>query len=92
MDFYSLIARLFFAFYGLFCILLFMKENFSPDLLIKARIRARMTLKMLSEASGVSEQQINRYEKGKVPPRPLTVGKLADALGLDLDDLYTEKS
>ena len=36
---------------------------------------------------GVSQAAINRYETGKRSPRPATLGRLADALGVEEWDL-----
>ena len=66
-------------------------EVFSPKALKRARARAAFTLDALSQKSGISIQQINRYEKGHVVPREITVLALADALEIDPDDLYVEE-
>ncbi len=68
-----------------------MDRIFSPKALIAARARARFTLKVLGDRTGLSFQQINRYEKKRVTPRDTTVVLLADALGVDPDSLYIEQ-
>jgi len=66
-------------------------EVFSPKALKRARARAALTLEVLSQKSGVSIQQINRYEKNHVIPREITILALADALEIDPDSLYIEQ-
>lgn len=53
------------------------------------RIRAqkRMTLQELSEAAGVTIDTISAFERGRRTPRPITLFKIADALGVDVDEL-----
>ena len=50
-----------------------------------ARNRAGMTMKQLSDASGVPESCISRYEKDLTVPLLSTVELMADALGLSID-------
>ena len=66
-------------------------EVFSPRALKRTRARAALTLEVLSQKSGVSIQQINRYEKGHVSPREITILALADALEIDPDSLFVEE-
>ncbi len=66
-------------------------EVFSPKALKRTRARAALTLEVLSQKSGVSIQQINRYEKGHVSPREITILALADALEIDPDSLFIEQ-
>ncbi len=66
-------------------------EVFSPKALKRTRARAALTLEVLSQKSGVSIQQINRYEKGHVSPREITILALADALEIDPDSLFVEE-
>ena len=66
-------------------------EVFSPKALKRARARAALTLEVLGKKSGVSIQQINRYEKGHVSPREITILALADALEIDPDSLFVEE-
>jgi len=56
------------------------------------RIRAerQITLRDLEEMSGVSKETISGIERGSRSPQPLTLGKLARALGVDIDDLLSE--
>ncbi len=56
------------------------------------RIRAerQITLRDLEEMSGVSKETISGIERGSRSPQPLTLGKLAKALDVDVDDLLSE--
>ncbi len=67
-----------------------MSEAFSPKALRWARARAKLTQQELAEKSGISFQQINRYENGRTVPREITVLALTDALEIDPDSLYIE--
>jgi len=53
------------------------------------RIRRGLTLKKLDELSGVTFVTISNIETGKTSPTPLTLGKLATALGLPPDFFIT---
>jgi transcriptional regulator with XRE-family HTH domain len=56
------------------------------------RIRAGLTQQELADLVGVAQATINRYEKGERTPRPATLGRLADALGVEEWDLtYAEQ-
>lgn len=46
-----------------------------------------MTMKDLSEASGVNVTTISRINMGKQIPSPRTIGKIAKALNVDVEDL-----
>ncbi len=49
----------------------------------KVRRDRDLTLQALAERAGMTYQAINRIERGHVSPKLETVGKLADALGVD---------
>ena len=57
------------------------------------RIRAQrqLTLRALSEKSGVSKETISDIERGIRTPQTLTLGKLAAALDVDINDLIEEQ-
>jgi transcriptional regulator with XRE-family HTH domain len=57
----------------------------------KHRILAGLTQEELAEKTGVHRDTIIRLEGGKQPPRPRTLKKLADVLGVSTQDL-TEAS
>jgi transcriptional regulator with XRE-family HTH domain len=51
------------------------------------RLRKALTQQQLAEKSGVNRVTIVRLEGGKDQPFPTTVRKLADALGVQPEDL-----
>lgn len=51
-----------------------------------------MTQEQLAEASGVHRVTIARIETGEVSPKAETLKRLADALGVLVDDLMTAKA
>lgn len=69
-----------------------MKKIFDSQALIRARARARLTQEALGNMVGITNRQIFRYEKGKAEPRETTAILLADALGVEPDDLYKEEA
>lgn len=48
-----------------------------------ARYAQGMSVRELSEKTGITKTQINNIERGSSQPRPTTFTKLVDALGLD---------
>lgn len=56
------------------------------------RLRAEkgLTMDALEERTGVSKRTISEIERGMRVPHTLTLAKLAEALGVDLDDLVEE--
>ena len=57
----------------------------------RAREQQGLSLYALAQQSGVTRSLIWKLEQGQVnDPRPETVSKVAQALGLSLTDLYTE--
>lgn len=55
--------------------------------LARARAASNMTQRELADAVGITWSQISRYEAGKASPRLAVLMKLAEALGVSLDDL-----
>jgi len=53
-----------------------------------ARSRAGMTLMELEAASGVGASTISKIERGVTRPQAITLHKLADALGVEVGELY----
>ena len=51
-----------------------------------------MTQEQLAEASGVHRVTIARIETGEVSPKAETLKRLADALGVLVDDLMTKEA
>ncbi len=58
----------------------------------KHRTLGGFTQAELAERVGVSRDTIVRLERGKQPPRPRTLKKIADALGVDTKELVRERS
>lgn len=57
-------------------------------LLYQIREQRNLTLRQLSEASGVSKTEINLIENGKVMPKIDVICKLAKALDIRAWDLF----
>ncbi len=53
-----------------------------------ARSKAGMTLMELEAASGVGASTISKIERGVTQPQATTLHKLADALGVEVSELY----
>lgn len=51
------------------------------------REKKRVSQYELAEAIDVNQAAICRFEKGKINPRPETIGDIADALGVTCDEL-----
>lgn len=60
------------------------------DRLAELRERRALTLRELSEMSGVAADTINQIELGHRRPRPSTLRKLARALEVDVEEFYAE--
>ena len=60
------------------------------DRLAELRERRALTLRELSEISGVAADTINQIELGHRKPRPSTLRKLARALEVDVEEFYRE--
>ncbi len=54
----------------------------------EARNRKGMSEEELAEKSGVSKSTIQRIEAGKTSPSINKLGKIAEALGLKVEDLF----
>ena len=62
----------------------------SVDKLDRVMASKMLTLKQLSEKSGVSNVTIVRLKNGTQKPKPITVGKLAKALGVDVTEIIED--
>src|SRR5919112_5016956 len=62
------------------------------DRLAELRERRALTLRELSEMSGVAADTINQIELGHRKPRPSTLRKLARALEVDVEELMPPKA
>lgn len=68
-----------------------MPLRFLPDVLERARREQGLSRDKLASLSGVARVSIWNAERGvSQDPRPDTIKALADALGLDVADLYEE--
>lgn len=54
------------------------------------RARAGLTVDGLAKKSKVDSQTISRIEKGSTEPRISTIGKIANALNIDVEELIGE--
>lgn len=54
------------------------------------RARAGFTVDDLSKKSKVGRQTISRIEKGMTEPRISTIGKIAKALNIDVEELIED--
>lgn len=54
------------------------------------RLNAGLTQEQLAEKIGVKKQNISRYENGRVEPNIRTAKKIADALGVSLEEMASE--
>ncbi|MFL2078742.1 helix-turn-helix domain-containing protein [Marinilactibacillus psychrotolerans] len=67
-----------------------MNNNVLSKNLKRERLLREWTMRDLEKASGVSSAQISNFENGKRQPRSDTLGKLARALGMSLNELMEE--
>lgn len=59
------------------------------DYLKDLRTTKNITLRELSDRTGVSHTQINRIENGQQSPKPATIKKIADGLDMDYNLLLS---
>ncbi len=57
------------------------------DKISQLRRERKWTQSELAERAGITQNQVSRIEKGKTRPRGSTIQGLADALGVDPEDL-----
>jgi transcriptional regulator with XRE-family HTH domain len=69
-----------------------MELNFSSDKLIALRKLKGFSQEKLAEKAGINIRSLQRIEKQVVQPQPHTMGLLAEALGLSINDLCNEAS
>ena len=67
-----------------------MRHNSSP--LRTARKRKALTQRALARQVGVTDSAISLFEARKCKPEPAVAIKLANALGLTLDEIYGRKA
>ena len=59
-----------------------------PRKLTRARVRAGLTPRALARAAGVSHTLVSAIEAGTTAGSPTSAKKLADALGVDIEELW----
>jgi transcriptional regulator with XRE-family HTH domain len=62
-----------------------MKININK--LLMAMANACITIGELSSKSGISRTALNNFTTGKGNPKPATIGKIAKALNVNVEDL-----
>lgn len=65
-----------------------MPLTFRPEALEMARVDAGLTHTELARRAGVGRSSVYRAEKGRGKPHAQIVKAIADALGIDVTDLY----
>jgi uncharacterized Tic20 family protein len=61
--------------------------NFSSEKLITQRNLQGLSQDKLAEKAGINIRTLQRIEKNEVKPQPYTLGRLADSLGVKIEDL-----
>ncbi len=56
-----------------------------------ALARKQFTARTLSELSGITESALTKIKTGKQIPRPITIGKIAKALEVDVTELIEQE-
>lgn len=64
--------------------------RYNPQIINRAMGEKRMSAEVLSELSGVGMTAISQIRNGKQNATDDTLGKIADALGLQMAELYTQ--
>ncbi len=64
--------------------------NIDKNKLDLAMARNCFSAETLAEITGISQVTIARLKRGVQQPRPQTVGKLAKALGVNVEDLIED--
>lgn len=64
-----------------------MDLNFSSEKLITQRKLQGLSQDNLAEKAGINIRTLQRIEKNEVKPQPYTLGRLADSLGVRIEDL-----
>ena len=57
-------------------------------LIWQQRTKSNYSLVKLAEITGVSKSEINAIENGKVSPRLDTLERIAEGLGVNINDLF----
>lgn len=65
---------------------------FNTEALVAIRWRTGLNQLELAQRARISQGHLSRIERGVTTPRPPTVRKLADALGVPIDALLTTEA
>ncbi len=60
--------------------------------IIQVRNQKGVTQRQLSDRSGIASSYLSRIENRRLEPRPKTLRKIADALGISMADLFQDRS
>jgi DNA-binding XRE family transcriptional regulator len=60
--------------------------------IIQIRNQKNLTQKQISERSGIATSYLSRVENRRLEPRPKTLRRIAEALGVPVSDLFLEGS
>jgi transcriptional regulator with XRE-family HTH domain len=60
--------------------------------MVLARAQSAMTIRQLSKVSKVAASTINRIEKGHIEPNPVTIGRIAKALNVSVNELIIQEN
>ncbi len=63
---------------------------FQPEQAERCRVLAGLSRDELARRAGITRQALRSIETGDAVPRPPTVKALADALGVEVAELYVE--
>jgi len=58
--------------------------------ILQARTQRNLSQRELSERSGIAGSYLSRIENRRIEPRPRTLRRIADALGVPLSELFRE--
>ena len=61
--------------------------NLSTNKLLLAMANACMSITELAEQSGLSRPSLTKFTTGKTNPKPATIGKIAKALNVRVEEL-----
>lgn len=61
--------------------------NFSLKKFCYLLAQKKISLTALSRKSNIAASSLSRYAKGQIKPNPKNIGKLAEALNVNIDEL-----
>jgi transcriptional regulator with XRE-family HTH domain len=66
-------------------------QVFSPHKMTRLRAEQGVSRRKLSDVIGVHESVLYRWETARTRPTPVSIAKIARALGVPYDDLFVEE-